>query len=54
MASPRIRSYQQFRDSIPRTEWCPIHGPVTKYHGCPVTWPEVFGEIIETTGGRDG
>jgi hypothetical protein len=43
--SPRIRAFQQFRDSIPRDRWCCLHGPVTRYHGCKATEPEIFGEV---------
>lgn len=51
MPSPRVQSYQQFRDSIPADQWCNRHGPVTRYHGCPVSWPEAYGEVIDTTKG---
>ena len=46
-----ISSYQQFRDGIPRDCYCPRHGAVTKYHGCPITWPAVYGKVIDATKG---
>lgn len=44
--SRRVASFQHFRRSIARNRWCPLHGPVTKYHGCKVTEPDIFGETL--------
>lgn len=44
--SGRVQSFQDFRRSIPRHVWCPLHGRVTRYHGCKFTEPEIFGEVL--------
>jgi len=44
-----ITSYQQFRDTIQRDRWCPRHGSVTKYRGCKITWPAVYGRVLDAT-----
>jgi len=44
--SRRVQSFQDFRRSIAFDCWCPRHGPVTRYHGCPVYTPEIFGEVL--------
>jgi hypothetical protein len=44
--SRRIQSFQDYRRSIARDRWCPLHGPVTRYHGCKATEPEIFGEVV--------
>ncbi len=31
---------------IPLDRWCPLRGPVTRYHGCRVCEPEFFGEVL--------
>jgi hypothetical protein len=42
----RISSFQDFRDFIPRDQLCPRHGWVTRYHGCPISWPSVLGQVL--------
>lgn len=44
--SRRVASFQDFRRSIARDGWRPRRGPVTRYHGCPVCEPEIFGEVL--------
>jgi hypothetical protein len=44
-----ITSYQQFRDSIARDRFCPLHGWVTRYHGCKITEPGIYGKVLVAT-----
>lgn len=39
---PTIRYFKEFKNSIPRTVFCPRHGAVTKYHTCKYRFPELF------------
>lgn len=42
----RCDTFQRFRDSIPRDRFCPLHGWVTRYHGCKITEPGIFGKPL--------
>lgn len=45
----RCDTFQRFRDSIPRDRICPIHGWVTRYHGCKLTEPGIFRKPLVAT-----
>jgi hypothetical protein len=31
---------------MPHDRWCPRRGPVTRYHGCPICEPKIFGKVL--------
>jgi hypothetical protein len=44
--SRREPSFQELRDRIPFDRTCTLHGAVTRYHGCRITHPAIFGKVL--------